>query len=108
MGRNWTFGLSTVRGTPLDGLPKLRTREFDSRRPLSAILPQTAEPRLASGSVQQRATDRFGPISCNTPRQTEGNSEYQGLDAKCVQLFFRFSGGRRTSLDGLPKLRMRV
>ena len=44
--------------------------------------------RTTPGFVQQRATDRFGPISCNTQRQTGGNSEYQRFGVKGVELDF--------------------
>jgi hypothetical protein len=39
-------------------------------------------------SVQQRATDRFGSISCNTQRQTGCNNEYQRLSVKGIELDF--------------------
>jgi hypothetical protein len=40
------------------------------------------------GSVQQRATDRVASISCNTPRQTGVNSEYQRSRVKRAELDF--------------------
>jgi hypothetical protein len=43
---------------------------------------------ISPGSVHQRATDRLGSISCNTPRRTGANSEYQRSRMKRVELDF--------------------
>jgi hypothetical protein len=38
--------------------------------------------------VQQRATDQFGSVSCNKPRQARANSEYQRFAEEPVELHF--------------------
>ena len=87
------------------------TDRYRPRLPRNALFSESsgcmAENRPRS--VQQRATGRFGCISCNTPRQAGANSECQRLRMNQVELdFSAYPQVPVNPSNGHPKLRTLV